>query len=306
MARPMSRSDFGARVGDGFGDGPVGFGFVERPGHVALDVADLLLLARRQFGPPAGAVGGGRFAALAHHPGEHVEGFGVADPVLDSAVAGGDVAVLEGGEDQPQRGDAARIARLHGGLEVVGKAFAQGGHGPPRCGAPAWPIPGALSNRSPRPPRRAQGLLAEAEIEGDAAVGAAGAVFAQRRREGEAAADAPFARAVAGERETRLGVEAVPNPRRIRARRRVGASQPREAAIGCAPRRSQRQRQAQAVGAGRDAPPPSSRSTAATHRPQAIPYRAGRSPSAPRGGPSRTPRRSYRRSRYRSPTAARV
>jgi NADP-dependent 3-hydroxy acid dehydrogenase YdfG len=117
-------------------DRRAGFRLVELPRQVTLDDGDLLGLLLRQLRPAAALVELDALVALAHHLLHHLDDLGLADPVGDAAAAGGDVAVLERRQDQPQRRDGALILGLHRLLQLVTQPLAQHGRTPPRflCG----------------------------------------------------------------------------------------------------------------------------------------------------------------------------
>src|SRR5215470_17325989 len=92
----------GAELGDDGADRLAGLGLVELPRQIALDDGDLLGFLAGQLGPAAALVELDALMALAHHLLHHLDDLGLADAVGDAATAGGDVAVLERRENQPE------------------------------------------------------------------------------------------------------------------------------------------------------------------------------------------------------------
>src|SRR5690606_25338051 len=96
------------------------FLLAHRLGQERLDDVDLTAFLRGAFGAAALLVGFGRFLALAHHSREDFQYPGIlAGRAAGTAMR--NVAVLDGGEDQPQRGKALAVARLLGGLHGFGE-----------------------------------------------------------------------------------------------------------------------------------------------------------------------------------------
>ncbi|MEJ0044647.1 MAG: hypothetical protein WDM81_21595 [Rhizomicrobium sp.] len=81
--------------------------------------------AAGEFRAVAGLVGGDGILALLDHLGEQRENLVVAQKIAAGLGARGDVLVLQRGVDEAQRGDAARILRLHRLFQRIVDLFAQ-------------------------------------------------------------------------------------------------------------------------------------------------------------------------------------
>src|SRR5690606_27137634 len=101
--------------------------------------------------PAALVIGLGRFLALAHHARQDLDDVRVADRLLSRASMG-NVAILDGGEDQAQCGEPLAVARLLGGLHRFCKFSAH------RELSPFPPAIAARGKRRYMSPRRRYGL----------------------------------------------------------------------------------------------------------------------------------------------------
>ena len=104
--------------GAGFGPGGVDRGLHRRLVHlrrqVGLDHAQLVALDLRQVVAARRVVLGDRILALLDHLLEHGQHRGVVE--LDALV---DLALLDGGQHQPNHAELGLVSRLHGGLHVI-------------------------------------------------------------------------------------------------------------------------------------------------------------------------------------------
>ena len=103
----MSLIEVGAGLGDDGGDAALRLLGAHLLGHEFADDGDLVALGRGELRAVAGVVGGDRILALLDHLGEQRKDLVVAQKLAAGLGAGGDVAVLQRGVDQPERAESA-------------------------------------------------------------------------------------------------------------------------------------------------------------------------------------------------------
>jgi hypothetical protein len=128
---PHVAQALGARLGDGVAHGGRHFLVRQLPRQVILDHRDFRAFLFGQFQAPALFIGARAFLALLDHLAEDREHFGLAHAIGLALGANGDVLILHGGIDQPQRRQPRGVLVAHRLFQARADPLSQSkSHGP--------------------------------------------------------------------------------------------------------------------------------------------------------------------------------